>query len=335
MPTHIKRLVLLMAAFAVLAVTAKVLFTKDSFYKYGHYRGDSVTQIASATPQFETPRACVECHGLRHAEWSAQAHKTVICEVCHGAAAGHPQAGGVGTPPANDRICTQCHEAMEARPLSSIRQVAIEKHYPGAPCISCHNPHAPRLGAAFAAAMPPPALVAKGAAAAAACAACHGDAGRSTNPEWPNLSGQSEAYIVRSLSGLRVGSRKSEVMGPMAQALSDDDIRGVAAFFSTRGCGAPGARAAGAAFEAGRKLAGACAACHGERGQGGANASIPRLAGQNAAFLTAALQGFRGGTRANPSMLAAARDLSNADIEALAAFYAAQSCRVPVKGNSQ
>jgi cytochrome c553 len=338
MPTHIKRLLLLMAVFACVALFAKAFFTRDSFYRFGHYRGDSVAQIASQVPAFQTPKACVECHGIRHAEWSGQAHKTVICEVCHGAAVGHPQAGKVTIPAETVRLCTQCHEAMPGRPITSIRQIPIATHYPGASCISCHNPHAPRLPAANAAhALPAPGLLRAGAAAAAACAACHGPEGISPNPELPNIAGQSEAYIVRSLAGLRVGSRKSEVMGPMAQMLSDDDIRAVAAHFSARSCAAPAVRASGAEFEAGRKLSGACAACHGDRGQGGANTSIPRLAGQRVAYLGAALQAFQSGQRANPAMAAATKDLSATDREGLATYFAAQSCRAaqPLKGNAQ
>ena len=53
MPRHIFRLVLIMVGFIVLAVGAKRFFTVDSFYQYGHYRGDSVAEIASDKPKYK------------------------------------------------------------------------------------------------------------------------------------------------------------------------------------------------------------------------------------------------------------------------------------------
>ena len=84
--------------FGVLALIAKWYFTVDSFYKYGHYRADSVPEIAAQEPVFQTPRYCQTCHSERHAQWSAGSHKSVICEVCHGAAQGHPQNGKLPIP---------------------------------------------------------------------------------------------------------------------------------------------------------------------------------------------------------------------------------------------
>nr|HPQ96478.1 c-type cytochrome [Thiolinea sp.] len=37
----------------------------------------------------------------------------------------------------------------------------------------------------------------------ATCAACHGIDGNSTNPEWPSLAGQSEAYIIKQLHNFK------------------------------------------------------------------------------------------------------------------------------------
>ena len=38
---------------AAAAYAAKVFFTAESFYQYGHYRGDSVAEIASDKPKFK------------------------------------------------------------------------------------------------------------------------------------------------------------------------------------------------------------------------------------------------------------------------------------------
>src|SRR6516165_8270837 len=62
MPRHIIRLILLMAAFGAAAYAAMTFFTADSFYKYGHYRGDSVAEIASDKPKYTGTASCRQPH---------------------------------------------------------------------------------------------------------------------------------------------------------------------------------------------------------------------------------------------------------------------------------
>jgi cytochrome c553 len=71
-----------------------------------------------------------------------------------------------------------------------------------------------------------------GAAKAAVCAACHGANGNSVNPEWPNLAGQGVAYTTEQLKLFRAGHRNNLVMYPLAMALTDEDIRDLAAYFA-------------------------------------------------------------------------------------------------------
>ncbi len=327
MPKHIARLIILLVAFATAALYAKSYFTVDSFYRFGHYRADSVAEIAAMEPSFQTSRACVSCHALRHAEWSGNVHKTVICEVCHGAAQGHPLKAKERIPSETVRLCTQCHEAMPGRPLTSIKQITVSRHPPGPECIACHNPHAPKIGATLEAAGD----AGSGHRSAATCAACHGPNGISPNPDWPNLAGQSPAYLIRELSAFKVGARRNELMAPMAQPLQDDDVRNLASYFSGLSCRAPGAKASPlqaastqpASIEA---LTRNCAACHGDAGRGTSNASLPRLAGQNPGYLTAALNAFKSGQRNSPIMQQVAQKLADSDIAPLAAYYAGQGC---------
>lgn len=73
---------------------------------------------------------------------------------------------------------------------------------------------------------------AAGKAKSATCAGCHGAAGVSNNPLWPNLAGQKEAYLVKQLKAFRDGSRTDPMMAPMAKPLTDDDINNLAAYYS-------------------------------------------------------------------------------------------------------
>ena len=68
---------------------------------------------------------------------------------------------------------------------------------------------------------------------------------------------------------------------------------------------------------------GLCAACHGENGIATAP-GIPHLAAQERAYLAAALRQYRNGERPAQAMRTIAGSLSDADIDALAAWYAAQ-----------
>jgi len=74
---------------------------------------------------------------------------------------------------------------------------------------------------------------AAGKAKSSVCAGCHGAAGISANPLWPNLAGQKEGYIVKQLKAFRAGTRTDPMMSPMAKPLSDADIDNLAAHFSS------------------------------------------------------------------------------------------------------
>ena len=65
------------------------------------------------------------------------------------------------------------------------------------------------------------------------CAGCHGADGYADNPQWPNLAGQNVKYIESQLKSFQMGTRKNELMSPMAQSLSADDIANVAAYFNS------------------------------------------------------------------------------------------------------
>ncbi len=145
MPKHIIRLLLLIGAFVVAAIAARSYFVPDSFYVFGPYRADSVREIAAGTPKFKGPVYCQACHEERHVEWSAGVHKAVKCEVCHGAAGDHPANGKLPVPTETVKLCTLCHEAMPTRPVTQ-PQIVVAEHAGTEQCITCHNPHSPRIG---------------------------------------------------------------------------------------------------------------------------------------------------------------------------------------------
>ncbi|MGE0764369.1 MAG: cytochrome c [Bdellovibrionales bacterium] len=64
------------------------------------------------------------------------------------------------------------------------------------------------------------------------CVACHGPAGISNNPLWPNLAGQKRDYLVKQISDFKADRRKDPLMSPMAKTLSDQDVTVLADYFS-------------------------------------------------------------------------------------------------------
>jgi cytochrome c553 len=322
MPKHILRLSYLLFAVLALALIAPRLLTVKSFYQFGHYRADSVVAIAAQQPAYQTARYCLSCHAQRVAQWSANSHKSVTCEICHGAAQGHPANSKLPIPKDTVRLCTLCHESMAGRPKAQPQIVLAQHDASGQPCVTCHNPHSPKVSASM---VKVAGNAAVGKQRAASCGACHGADGNSANETWPNLAGQNAAYLARILAAYKSGDQQDAAMTPIAKGLSDADVQNLAAYFSGSGCKTAVQEKPAADVETGRGLAKNCAGCHGATGVAG-NAAWPSLAGQKPAYLANALKAFRTGLRKDPTMAGVARGLSDSDIANLAAYYAVQGC---------
>jgi cytochrome c553 len=75
---------------------------------------------------------------------------------------------------------------------------------------------------------------AKGKEKAAVCSACHGaDGNTPLSPEYPRLAGQPDDYLEKALRDYKSGKRKNPLMGPQAQNLSRQDMKDLAAYFSS------------------------------------------------------------------------------------------------------
>lgn len=69
--------------------------------------------------------------------------------------------------------------------------------------------------------------------ASAQCAVCHGANGLSQHPEAPNLAGQVEMYLMKSLEDFRAGRRSNEMMTVVSKDLTDADIANLAAWYAS------------------------------------------------------------------------------------------------------
>jgi cytochrome c553 len=68
------------------------------------------------------------------------------------------------------------------------------------------------------------------------CSSCHGSVGISVAPIYPNLAGQQRIYLEMTLKAYRNKSRsglQAEAMYAIAAQLTDEDIKHLAAYYSS------------------------------------------------------------------------------------------------------
>ena len=175
-----------------------------------------------------------------------------------------------------------------------------------------------------------PDLVKGEASFTAVCAACHGADGNSAIAANPKLSQQHPEYLVKQLQEFKSGKRNNAIMKGFATALSDDDMRNIAYWLTSKPAKAGFAKdkdlvAMGERIYRGgiadRQIA-ACAGCHSPNGAG-IPAQYPRLSGQHADYTVSQLNMFRDGSRANSiQMTQVSAKLNDKEIKAVADYIA-------------
>ena len=152
----------------------------------------------------------------------------------------------------------------------------------------------------------------------------------------PMIAGQNAKYIASALAAYRKGERKHPTMRAIAGSLSDQDIADVAAYYAQLGSPAGSAAATAPAASAApahepppqvaKLLAQAnCASCHGSNFSAPIDPSYPKLAGQHADYLFAALKAYQTDHnplmgRNNAIMMGMARPFTHPEIKAIAAY---------------
>lgn len=183
---------------------------------------------------------------------------------------------------------------------------------------------------------PPPAAAPKkgevgaeaaGKDAAATCGGCHGATGITATPGVPNLVGQEPKYLVTALGEYKDGKRKNDTMKTMATPLDSVTMSNIALYYALQKPAKASTPAPGDAA-AGQTASAPCAACHGSQGVSG-NPATPSLAGQDAKYLTDALEAYKDGKRENTTMKALAAGLDKTTMKNLAAYYASLQPQEP------
>ena len=138
------------------------------------------------------------------------------------------------------------------------------------------------------------------------CSNCHGMTGNAVSPNFPNLAGQVEPYVVAQLDNFKSRNRHDpagfEYMWGLSRSLSEKQIAGLAEYYAAQSPhpslqqGTAAQIAAGRlVFESGVSDTGKhvppCTGCHGTGGSG--QGAFPRLAGQHANYVVKQLTGFQ------------------------------------------
>ncbi|KPK12663.1 MAG: hypothetical protein AMJ68_01070 [Acidithiobacillales bacterium SG8_45] len=166
------------------------------------------------------------------------------------------------------------------------------------------------------------AAMAKGREAAGFCVLCHGETGNSTRPEVPHLAGQNPVYLLDQLERFADGRRDDYIMSPLAKKLTPDEKLSLVVYYANQQRSSEFVSGTDPALLVrGREIFEKnCVSCHGDDGRG--KAGYAYIAALPEKYIAGTLTRFRepNGQRANALMAAAASNLSNEDIDALAAY---------------
>lgn len=158
------------------------------------------------------------------------------------------------------------------------------------------------------------------------CRTCHGLDGYATIPIAPHIGGEPAAYLEGQLMAFKTGAREHEMMSIVSTGLSAQQIADVSAWYASH--------TATATLPAGVSAADApdgCVSCHGATGLSEA-LDAPNLAGEVNIYIDTQLKAFRTGKRVHAVMSDIAADLTDAEIRAVADWYAAVELEIMPPG---
>jgi cytochrome c553 len=172
-----------------------------------------------------------------------------------------------------------------------------------------------------------------GKAKSVTCVACHGADGNSPTDLYPKIAGQHESYIEKQLQQFKSGERDNAIMAGMVAALSEQDMKDLAAYYgsqiATPETVSPEIAVSGKKLYMGGDIERAipgCTACHGPRGNGLELAKFPKISNQHPAYTKSQLEAFRSKLRNNDPngmMGDIAAKLTDADIKLLSEYISA------------
>ena len=132
-----------------------------------------------------------------------------------------------------------------------------------------------------------------GAQKALVCSACHGFAGNAPGNTVPILAGINANHFKKAIKDYAEGKRTSPEMEPYSKYVIQFGLDEIADYFAAQKKQPAKVKADPKAVSRGATLATQCAQCHGAKGEGDTERTIPALRGQAAGFLQAQLALFK------------------------------------------
>lgn len=158
-----------------------------------------------------------------------------------------------------------------------------------------------------------------------ACAQCHGDTGVATQPKTPHLNGQLSDYLEEDIRRIAKGGRFSSIPDHIPGSWAAEDVMAAADFYAASRSPRP-AQVTDAALVAKGALIykKRCADCHPDNGRE-SRRDAPLMAAQNLDYMKEQTRAFVSGKRKFVFLMDDAfRGLSQADLDAVAHFFASQ-----------
>ena len=168
------------------------------------------------------------------------------------------------------------------------------------------------------------------------CNACHGEKGESPSRNYASINGQTKEYTMKMMLDYRDGRRwenykQANIMVKIAQAMDDQQIADVAAFYAANPATAWDIEKQPVDAKIDRlvrkgdvsRMITPCASCHGAHGEG--KDITPAIAGQVPEYFVRTMKAYQTSHRnndVNQGMSQFTHELTDAEIEALANYYA-------------
>jgi cytochrome c553 len=175
------------------------------------------------------------------------------------------------------------------------------------------------------------------------CSACHYVDGKSPGPEFPNIAGQYESYLIRALKLFKENKRDSDAMELIASLHKQQELVILANYYAKQPASGPSIAtpdmtlaARGEQIYTSERVFGiSCADCHGADAKGYMRGtprtritrSIPRLAGQQPVYLKTVLRKYTSADPQHPGMCGmrkAGKNLNHKDIDALVEYISSK-----------
>lgn len=168
------------------------------------------------------------------------------------------------------------------------------------------------------------------------CSSCHGEKGESPSRNYASLNGQTAPYTIKMMLDYRDERRwedykQADIMVKLAQAMDDQQIADVAAFYASNTATVWDIEAQPIATKTDKlvrkgdmgQMIVPCASCHGAHGEG--NGITPAIAGQVPEYFIRTMKAYQSKDRANDvnqGMAQFTHNLTDQEIQALADYYA-------------